>query len=172
MPALTKKEMRPIHRCVLESCALPRPGAEADSASQWAASPSSSTPASASLPRCARCGRSPNYGKTSPSTGMRGRSQAATVPIRRTGQFARPHRAAAGEQRLSHPAGNAGRGDEQERARAICAAAGVERGAGPAAAVGPAVVIAPAADRGLRDRPAEYGDIFDGSTESRARSRS
>ena len=84
----------------------------------------------------------------------RRRRQAAAVPLRRAGELARPHRAAAGEQRLSHPAGNAGRGDEQERPRPLGAAAGVERGARPAAAVGPAMVAAPAADRGLRDRPA------------------
>ena len=84
----------------------------------------------------------------------RRRRQAAAVPLRRAGELARPHRAAAGEQRLPHPARDAGRGDEQERARPLGAAAGLERGARPAAAVGPAMVAAPAADRGLRDRPA------------------
>ncbi len=83
----------------------------------------------------------------------RHRRQAAPVPLRRAGELARPHRAAAREQRLSHPAGNAGRGDEQERPRPLGAAAGLERSARPAAAVGPAMVAAPAADRGLRDRP-------------------
>ncbi len=63
----------------------------------------------------------------------------------------RPHRAAAREQRLSHPARDAGRDAVEERARARRAAAGVERGARPAAALGPAVVAAHAADRRLRD---------------------
>ena len=40
----------------------------------------------------------------------RHRRQAAAVPLRRAGELARPHRAAAGEQRLSHPARDAGRG--------------------------------------------------------------
>ena len=40
------------------------------------------------------------------------------------------------------------------RPRPRAAAAGLERGAGPAAAVGPAVVAADPADPGLRDRPA------------------
>ena len=83
----------------------------------------------------------------------RGR-QAAPLPLWRAGQFPRPDRAAAGEQRLSHPAGDAGRHLEQGCARPRGAAAGVERGARPAAAVGPAMVAAPAADPGVRDRPA------------------
>ena len=82
------------------------------------------------------------------------RPQAAPVPLRRAGELAGPDRAAAGEQRLPHPARDAGRGDEQERPRPLGAAAGLERGARPAAPVGPAMVAAPAADRGLRDRPA------------------
>ena len=64
-----------------------------------------------------------------------------------------PHRAAAGEQRLPHPARDAGRDALEERARPGGAAAGLERGAGPAAALGPAVVAADAADPGVRDRP-------------------
>ena len=84
----------------------------------------------------------------------RRRRQAAPVPLRRAGELAGPDRAAAGEQRLPHPARDAGRGDEQERPRPLGAAAGLERGARPAAPVGPAMVAAPAADRGLRDRPA------------------
>ena len=84
----------------------------------------------------------------------RQRPQAAPVPLRRAGELAGPDRAAAGEQRLPHPARDAGRGDEQERPRPLGAAAGLERGARPAAPVGPAMVAAPAADRGLRDRPA------------------
>ena len=42
----------------------------------------------------------------------------------------------------------------QERPRPRGPAAGLERGAGPAAPVGPAMVAAHAADPGLRDRPA------------------
>ena len=84
----------------------------------------------------------------------RHRPQAAPVPLRRAGELAGPDRAAAGEQRLPHPARDAGRGDEQERPRPLGAVAGLERGARPAAPVGPAMVAAPAADRGLRDRPA------------------
>ena len=69
--------------------------------------------------------------------------------------LAGPDRAAAGEQRRPHPDRDAG-GDavEEERARARRAAAGLERGARPAAAVGPAMVAAHAADPRLRDRPA------------------
>ena len=65
-----------------------------------------------------------------------------------------PHRAAAGEQRLPHPARDAGRDAVEEGARPRRAAAGLERGARPAAAVGPAMVAAHAADPRLRDRPA------------------
>ena len=51
----------------------------------------------------------------------RHRSQAAAVPLRRAGQFARPDRAAAGEQRLSHPDRDAGgHAVEEARARAPC----------------------------------------------------
>ena len=64
-----------------------------------------------------------------------------------------PHRAAAGEQRLSHPARDAGGDAVEERPRPRRAAAGLERGARPAAAVGPAMVAAHAADPRLRDRP-------------------
>ena len=84
----------------------------------------------------------------------RRRPQAAPLPLRRAGQFARADRAAAGEQRLPHPARGARRGAVEAGARAGGAAAGVERGARPAAAVGPAVEPAPAADPGLRDRSA------------------
>ena len=65
-----------------------------------------------------------------------------------------PDRAAAGEQRHPHPARDAGGDAVEERARARRAAAGLERGARPAAAVGPAMVAAHAADPRLRDRPA------------------
>ena len=84
----------------------------------------------------------------------RDRPEAAAVPLRRAGELARPHRAAAGEQRLSHPDRDAGRDAVEERARPRRAAAGLERGARPAAAVRPAMVAAHAADPRLRDRPA------------------
>ena len=82
------------------------------------------------------------------------RPEEPPVPLRRAGELARPHRAAAREQRLSHPHRDAGRDAVEERARPRRAAAGLERGARPAAAVGPAMVAAHAADPGLRDRPA------------------
>ena len=84
----------------------------------------------------------------------RHRSEAAAVPLRRAGQFARADRAAAGKQRLPHPDRDAGGDAVEERARARRAAAGLERGARPAAPVRPAMVAAHAADPGLRDRPA------------------
>ena len=80
------------------------------------------------------------------------RSEAAAVPLRRAGQFARSHRAAAGEQRHAHPARDAGGDVVEGRARARRATAGLERGARPAAAVGSAMVAAHAADPRLRDR--------------------
>ncbi len=53
---------------------------------------------------------------------------------------------------------------KRARAPARGPAAGLERGARPAAALGPAMVDADAADPRLRDRLLEYDDIFDGST--------
>ena len=85
--------------------------------------------------------------------GVHGR-QAATVPVRRAGQLPRPDRGAAGEQRPAHRPGDARRDAVQGRPGAGRAAAGVERGAGPAPAVGPAVVAAHAAGARLRVRPA------------------
>ena len=82
----------------------------------------------------------------------RQRRQAAAVPLRRAGEFVGADRAAAGEQRLSHPPGDARCRHEQECPRPLGAVAGVERGARPAAPVGPAMVAAAAADRCLRDR--------------------
>ena len=61
-------------------------------------------------------------------------------------------RAAAREQRLSHPSRDAGGCPVEEGAGARGAASGVERGAGPAASVGSAMVAPHAADRRLRDR--------------------
>ena len=84
----------------------------------------------------------------------RDRRQAAPVPLRRAGELAGSHRAAGGEQRLSHPARDAGCHALERRARARRATAGVERGARPAAPVRPAMVAAHAADPRLRDRPA------------------
>ena len=83
-----------------------------------------------------------------------GRPQAASLPLRRPGQLARPDRAAAREQRAADCA-RATRCDAVEgRTGSGVAAAGVERGAGPAPPLGPAVVAAHAAGAGLRDRPA------------------
>jgi ethylmalonyl-CoA mutase len=61
---------------------------------------------------------------------------------------------AAREQRDPHRARGARRHALEERALPGAAAAGLERGAGPAALLGPAVVAAHAADPRLRDRPA------------------
>ena len=80
--------------------------------------------------------------------------RAPAVPLRRAGELARPHRGAAGEQRLPHPARDAGRDDVPRRPGPRGAAAGVERGAGPAARLGPAVVAAHAAGARLRVGPA------------------
>ena len=80
--------------------------------------------------------------------------QAAPLPLRRAGQLARPDRGPAGEQRLPDPARDAGGDDVAGRPRPRRAAAGLERGARPAAGLGPAVVAAHAAGAGLRVRPA------------------
>ena len=82
------------------------------------------------------------------------RSQAAAVPLRRAGEFARADRAAGREQRLPHPDRDAGGHALQGRARPRRAASRLERGARPAAPVRPAMVAAHAADPCLRDRPA------------------
>ena len=125
------------------------------SARSSAASRSSSTPASASSPRCARCARSP-------SCGTRSAASATASPTPSSGCFRYgvqvnslgPHRAAAGEQRLPHPARDAGRDAVEERARAApCSCRpGTRRSA--CRGLGPAMVAAPAADPRLRDRPA------------------
>ena len=107
----------------------------------------------------------------------RHRSEAAAVPLRRAGELARAHRAAAGEQRRAHPDRDAGGDAVEEGARPRGAASGLERGARPAAAVGPAMVAAHAADPRLRDRPARVrrhlrrlaGDRRRRSTSSSAR---
>ena len=97
----------------------------------------------------------PSCGTRSPSSATASQdAEAAPVPLRRAGQLARAHRGAAGEQRLPHPARDARRDDVEGRPRPRGAAAGLERGARPAAAVGPAVVAAHAAGAGLRVRPA------------------
>ncbi len=73
----------------------------------------------------------------------------AALPLWRPGQFAGADRAAAGEQRLSHPDRDAVGGPVARRARPRGATARLERGARPAAAVRSAMVAAPAADHGL-----------------------
>ncbi len=84
----------------------------------------------------------------------RHRPKVAAPALRGAGQLARAHRGAAGEQRAADRAGGAGGHDRARRARTGDPAAGVERGAGPAAPVGPAVVAAHPAGAGVRDRPA------------------
>ena len=119
------------------------------------ASRSSSTPACGSSRRCASCARSASCGTRSPASATASpNAEAAPVPLRRAGQLARAHRGAAGEQRLAHPARDARRHAVEGRPRARGAAAGLERGARPAAAVGSAVVAAHAAGARLRVRPA------------------
>ena len=80
--------------------------------------------------------------------------QAPPVPLRRAGQLPGPDRGAAGEQRAADRAGDARGHAVPRRPRPRRAAAGLERGARPAAALGPAVVAAAAAGARLRDRPA------------------
>ena len=82
------------------------------------------------------------------------RREAPSFPLRRAGQFARPHRTAARKQRLSHSHRDARRRAVEECAGARRAAARVERGARPAAPLRSAMVAAHPADHGLRDRPA------------------
>jgi ethylmalonyl-CoA mutase len=84
----------------------------------------------------------------------RERSEAAAVPLRRAGQFARADRAAAREQRRAHPDRDAGGHAVQTSTGAGGATSGLERGARAAAAVGSAMVAAHAANPRLRDRPA------------------
>ena len=93
-------------------------------------------------------------GRDHPRALRRDQPEGPHVPLRRAGEQPRPHRAAAGEQRLPHPHRDARRDAVEEGARARRAASRLERGARPAAPVGPAVVAAHAADPGLRDRPA------------------
>ncbi len=81
-------------------------------------------------------------------------AEAAPLPLRRAGQLARPDRGAAGEQHPAHRAGDARRDAVPRRPRPRRAAAGLERGAGPAPALGPAVVAADAAGAGVRVGPA------------------
>ncbi len=86
---------------------------------------------------------------------LRRRGPALPAPaLRRAGQLARPDRGAAGEQHHPHRARGARGDDGPRRPRPRAAAAGLERGARPAAAVGPAVVAADPADPRLRDGPA------------------
>ena len=84
----------------------------------------------------------------------RHRPEGAPLPLRRAGEQPRAHRGAAGEQRAAHRARDARRHAVARRPGPVDPAAGVERGARPAAAVGPAVGAAHAAGARLRDRPA------------------
>ena len=77
------------------------------------------------------------------------RPGAPPLPLWRAGEFAGADRAAAREQRLPHPALDAGGDAVEEGARPRRAASGLERGARPAAAFGPAMVAPAAADRRL-----------------------
>ena len=111
----------------------------------------------------------------------RRRPGAAPLPLRRAGEQPRAHRGAAREQRDPDRARGARRHVLEEGALPRAPAAGVERGARPAAAVGPAVVAAHPADPRLRDRPARVrgsvrrlarGREADARADRRARRRS
>ncbi len=107
-----------------------RVGGEAVRAVRGPGLASSSTPACASSRRCARCARSASCG-----TSWRRTATASTdpelrrLPLRRAGQLARPHRAAAREQRVADPDRGAGRDALARRPLPRAAAAHVERGA-------------------------------------------
>ena len=96
----------------------------------------------------------PALGGDRPRALRRRRRAPAALPLRRAGQLARADRVAAREQHHPHRARGAGRDDGPRRPRPRAPAAGLERGARPAAAVGPAVVAAHPADPRPRDRPA------------------
>ena len=92
-------------------------------------------------------------------------AEVAALPLRRAGRFARPHRAAAREQRLSHPDRDAG-GDavEERRARAVQLPAwnealGLPRPWDQQWSLRMQQILAYETDL------LEFGDIFDGSTE-------
>ena len=76
------------------------------------------TPASASSKRCARCARSAEMWDeiTRDRYGVKN-AEVPALPLRRAGELARPHRGAAREQRVAHPARGARR-DAQPRTRA------------------------------------------------------
>ena len=84
----------------------------------------------------------------------RHRREVPADALRRAGQFARADRVAAREQRAADRARGARRDAGARRPRPGDPAAGLERGARPAAALGPAVEPADPADPGVRDRPA------------------
>ena len=84
----------------------------------------------------------------------RDRPALPALPLRRAGQLAGADRVAAREQRAADRARGARRHARPQRARPRPAAAGLERGARPAARLGPAVVAAHPADPRLRDRHA------------------
>ena len=100
----------------------------------------------------ARDGRA--VGGARPRALRRHRPEAAALPLRRAGQLARADRVPAGEQRPADRARGARGHARARRAGAGDPAAGLERGARPAAPVGPAVVAADPAGARLRDRPA------------------
>ena len=79
----------------------------------------------------------------------RRRAEASPVPLRGSGELARPYRAAAGKQRVPHSAVYACGHAVEESACPRRAITGLERSAGPAAPMGPAMVAAASADRGL-----------------------
>ena len=84
----------------------------------------------------------------------RGRRRLPALSLRRPGQLARADRGPAREQHHSDRARGARRDHGPLGSCAGAAAAGLERGARPAAALGSAVVAAHPADPRLRDRPA------------------
>jgi (2R)-ethylmalonyl-CoA mutase len=94
----------------------------------------------------------------------RDRSQAAAVPLRRAGQFARAHRAAAGEQRRPHPDRDAGAVTLSKKARARAVqlpawneALGLPRPWDQQWSLRMQQILAYETDL------LEYGDLFDGS---------
>ena len=94
-----------------------------------------------------------DVGSHRPRPLWRHRRTGSTVPIRRAGQLAGPHRGPAGEQRAADRAGDAGGHPVEAGPGTVHPAAGVERGAGPAAPMGPAMVVADATGAGVRERP-------------------
>ena len=120
-PARRRCRRSPSRWPTRSACSIAARRADASTTTEFArasaGSRSSSTPGSGSSRRCARCARSPSCGTRS----ARERYGVANpklpaVPLRRAGQLARPHRGAAGEQRVADPARDARR-DAVARAR-------------------------------------------------------